>query len=168
MREPSCDFLSIVFSDLTILSALGVDVSESMWNPTNDNIKILSSLFDQVFTSFAGKPLYPTLIDKAANLLYLVSNDHKFENGNKRTAVVSMLILLAINDSWLSMSPDDLHELAVEVVKSKQSKNEVIQHIKSALQSSLITSTHVFTNDELAIITVQQGVSHERNRTQRP
>lgn len=101
-------------------------------------------------------------------MLYLVANDHKFENGNKRTAVVSMLILLAINDSWLSMSPDDLHELAVEVVKSKQSKNEVIQHIKSALQSSLITSTHVFTNDELAIITVQQGVSHERNRTQRP
>ena len=81
MREPSPDFLSIVFSDLTSLSVLGVDVSESMWNPTNDNIKILSSLFDQVFTSFAGEPLYPTLIDKTANLLYLVANDHKFENG---------------------------------------------------------------------------------------
>lgn len=103
MRRPSGDFLGVVFSDLTVLSSLGVDVGESMWNPTKKNLQTLSDLFDQVFISFAGKPLYPTLVNKAANLLYLIANDHKFENGNKRTAVVSMLILLAINNSWLNM-----------------------------------------------------------------
>ena len=152
MRRPSGDFLGVVFSDLTVLSSLGVDVGESMWNPTKKNLQTLSDLFDQVFISFACKPLYPTLVNKAANLLYLIANDHKFENGNKRTAVVSMLILLAINNSWLNMSPDSLHDLVVEAVESTQVKEAVVKRIEDALHKDLV-NIHLFTQEELAVLT---------------
>ena len=42
-----------------------------------------------VFQSFGGRDLYPTLEEKAANLLYFVVKDHSFLDGNKRIAAAS-------------------------------------------------------------------------------
>ena len=40
-----------------------------------------------IYQSFAGEDLYPTLEEKAANLLYFVTKNHSFFDGNKRIAV---------------------------------------------------------------------------------
>lgn len=44
--------------------------------------------------SFAGEDLYPTLCEKAVRLGYEVITQHPFVDGNKRTGLALMLVLL--------------------------------------------------------------------------
>ena len=50
-----------------------------------------------VFQSFDGRDLYPTLEEKAANLLYFIVKDHSFLDGNKRIAATVFLYFLDRN-----------------------------------------------------------------------
>lgn len=50
-----------------------------------------------IYQSFAGKDLYPTLEEKAANLLYFVNKNHSFFDGNKRIAATMFLYFLDKN-----------------------------------------------------------------------
>jgi len=47
-----------------------------------------------IYQSFAGEDLYPTLEEKAANLLYFVTKNHSFFDGNKRIAATIFLYFL--------------------------------------------------------------------------
>lgn len=47
--------------------------------------------------SFGGKEMYPTVAEKAANLLYFVIKDHPFFDGNKRIAALLFIGFLAQN-----------------------------------------------------------------------
>lgn len=51
------------------------------------------------YQSFAGEDLYPTLEEKAANLLYFVTKNHSFFDGNKRIAATIFLYFLDKNDA---------------------------------------------------------------------
>ena len=44
-----------------------------------------------IYQSFDGKDLYPSLEEKAANLLYFVTKNHSFSDGNKRIAATMFL-----------------------------------------------------------------------------
>ncbi len=50
-----------------------------------------------IYQSFAGVEIYPTLEEKAANLLYLVTKNHSFFDGNKRIAASMFLYFLDKN-----------------------------------------------------------------------
>lgn len=50
-----------------------------------------------IYQSFAGEEIYPSLQEKAANLLYLVTKDHSFLDGNKRIAATMFLYFLDRN-----------------------------------------------------------------------
>ena len=52
-----------------------------------------------IYQSFAGEDLYPTLEEKAANLLYFVTKNHRFFVGNKRIAATIFLYFLDKNDA---------------------------------------------------------------------
>ena len=52
-----------------------------------------------IYQSFAGEDLYPTLEEKAANLLYFVTKNHSFFDGNKRIAATIFLYFLDKNDA---------------------------------------------------------------------
>lgn len=57
---------------------------------------LLGSLND-VFQTFEGKELYPSLEEKAANLLYFLVKNHSFVDGNKRIAAALFLWFLEKN-----------------------------------------------------------------------
>ena len=42
------------------------------------------SAIETIYQTFGGEELYPSLEDKAANLLYLITKNHAFADGNKR------------------------------------------------------------------------------------
>ena len=44
-----------------------------------------------IYQSFAGQEIYPSLEEKAANLLYFVTKNHSFADGNKRIAATMFL-----------------------------------------------------------------------------
>lgn len=50
-----------------------------------------------IYQSFGGKDLYPSLEEKAANLLYFVTKNHSFSDGNKRIAATMFLYFLDKN-----------------------------------------------------------------------
>ena len=50
-----------------------------------------------IYQSFAGQDIYPTMEEKAANLLYFVTKNHSFWDGNKRIAATMFLYFLDRN-----------------------------------------------------------------------
>ncbi len=55
-----------------------------------------------IYQSFAGQEIYPSLEEKAANLLYFVTKNHSFLDGNKRIAASLFLYFLDINGAlWV-------------------------------------------------------------------
>lgn len=51
-----------------------------------------------IYQSFAEQEAYPTLEEKAANLLYFVTKNHSFSDGNKRIAAAIFLYFLDKNE----------------------------------------------------------------------
>lgn len=51
-----------------------------------------------IYQSFAGQEAYPTLEEKAANLLYFVTKNHSFSDGNERIAAAIFLYFLDKNE----------------------------------------------------------------------
>ena len=54
----------------------------------------LKSIIGAIYQSFDGKDLYPTTQEKAANLLYLITKNHTFIDGNKRIAATLFIYFL--------------------------------------------------------------------------
>ena len=50
-----------------------------------------------IYQSFGGEDVYPSLEEKAANLLYFVTKNHSFSDGNKRIAATLFLYFLDRN-----------------------------------------------------------------------
>lgn len=50
-----------------------------------------------IYQTFSGKDLYPTVQEKAANLLYFVAKNHSFVDGNKRIAAALYICFLERN-----------------------------------------------------------------------
>lgn len=55
-----------------------------------------------IFQSFNGKELYPSVAEKAANLLYFIIKDHPFYDGNKRIGALLFVLFLTLNDYHLT------------------------------------------------------------------
>jgi prophage maintenance system killer protein len=55
------------------------------------------SSISTIYQTFEGKDLYPSIEEKAANLLYLITKNHSFIDGNKRIAAFLFLYFLERN-----------------------------------------------------------------------
>ncbi len=66
-----------------------------------------------------GEELYPTLIDKAAAIIRGIIADHPFVDGNKRTAMLTGLTLLEINDLRFSAQSGEIENFAVLIATDK-------------------------------------------------
>lgn len=55
------------------------------------------SSISTIYQTFEGKDLYPSIEEKAANLLYFITKNHSFTDGNKRIAAFLFLYFLERN-----------------------------------------------------------------------
>ena len=77
--------------------------------------KLSSAVFRQ-FTGSGETYKYSTIADVGATLFFGIAMSHAFENGNKRTALVSLLVFLDKNKAYLvGTTEDELYELARSV-----------------------------------------------------
>jgi len=60
--------------------------------------KGLEAIIGNIYQSFDGKDLYPTIEEKAANFLYLITKNHTFIDGNKRIAATLFIYFLDFYD----------------------------------------------------------------------
>ena len=70
------------------------DESELFGKEKDDSFK---GSIGNIYQSFGGQEIYPTLEEKAANLLYFVTKNHSFFDGNKRIAATIFLYFLDCN-----------------------------------------------------------------------
>ena len=61
-----------------------------------------SSSLGAITQTFDGEDVYPSISEKAANLLYLIIKDHPFYDGNKRIGALLFVVFLTINDYHLT------------------------------------------------------------------
>lgn len=98
------------------------------------DINLLQSAVNAPFQSFAGQDLYPTIFDKASRLCYGLTKNHPFNDGNKRTAIHSMLIYLGLNDIFLDYESIELENVIIDIASSKMSYEEltywIVNHVK--------------------------------------
>ena len=57
----------------------------------------LKSIIGAIYQSYDGTDLYPTIEEKAANFLYLITKNHTFIDGNKRIAATLFIYFLEVN-----------------------------------------------------------------------
>ena len=85
-----------------------------------------------IYQSFAGVEIYPSLQEKAANLLYFVTKNHSFWDGNKRIAATMFLYFLDRNgilyDETGAKRIDDhtLVALTIMIAESRPEEKEMM------------------------------------------
>lgn len=72
--------------------------------------KSFKSSIGQIYQTFGGEELYPSVEEKAAMLLYLVTKNHSFSDGNKRIAAT--LFLWFLNGNHILYHPDGSKRIA--------------------------------------------------------
>jgi death-on-curing protein len=75
----------------------------------------LESAVMQPRATFDGTELYPSLIEKAAILGYMLIQNHPFVDGNKRIGHAAMEVFLLINGYEIQAGVDDQEQLILGV-----------------------------------------------------
>lgn len=76
----------------------------------NEKDESFKSSIGQIYQTFGGTELYPSVEEKAAMLLYLVTKNHSFSDGNKR--IVATLFLWFMNNNGILYRPDGSKRIA--------------------------------------------------------
>ena len=76
----------------------------------NEKDESFKSSIGQIYQTFGGSELYPSVEEKAAMLLYLVTKNHSFSDGNKRIAAT--LFLWFMNNNGVLYRPDGTKRIA--------------------------------------------------------
>lgn len=104
--------------------------SELFGNEKDDSFK---SSINAIYQTFGGQDVYPTLEEKAANLLYLITKNHSFSDGNKRIAAALFLYFLDKNNALFidgKKVVDDYTLVAVTIMTAESKPDEKDTMIK--------------------------------------
>ncbi|CZT55992.1 Fic/DOC family protein [Eubacteriaceae bacterium CHKCI005] len=87
-----------------------------------------------IYQTFGEKEVYPSLEEKAANLLYFVTKNHSFSDGNKRIAAAIFLYFLHKNgilfaDGRKRLDDSALVSLTILIAQSKPSEKDMMTRL---------------------------------------
>nr|MBQ5604937.1 virulence protein RhuM/Fic/DOC family protein [Bacteroidales bacterium] len=98
-------------------------------NEKDDSFK---SSIGQIYQTFDGVDLYPSVEEKAAMLLYLVTKNHSFSDGNKRIAAMLFLWFMEGNgilyrqDGSKRIADNTLVALTLMIAESRTEEKDII------------------------------------------
>ena len=104
------------------------DESELFGKEKDDSFK---GSIGNIYQSFGGQEIYPTLEEKAAHLLYFVTKNHSFYDGNKRIAATMFLYFLDRNgvlfmDGKKLVDDHTLVALTIMIAESRPEEMEMM------------------------------------------
>lgn len=103
----------------------------SQWFAHEKDDSFKSSI-GQIYQTFGGQDLYPSVEEKAATLLYLVTKNHSFSDGNKRIAATLFLWFMAGNgilynpDGTKRIADNTLVALTLMIAESRTEEKDVM------------------------------------------
>ena len=117
---------------LAVINKMKSEFSSDVFaNPKDDSF---DSSINQVYQTFGGNDCYPTLEEKAAMLLYLITKNHSFSDGNKRIAASCFLYFLNKNNMLYKnnipiIDNGTLFALTLLIAESKPEEMEIMKQI---------------------------------------
>lgn len=119
---------------MEVINALKEKFGGSKWfaNEKDDSFK---SSIGQIYQTFGGEELYPSVEEKAAMLLYLVVKNHSFSDGNKRIAAMLFLWFLNNNrvlyakDGHKRIADNTLVALTLMIAESRTEEKDVMMKV---------------------------------------
>lgn len=105
--------------------------SEIFGNPKDDSF---SSSVNQIYQTFDGKDCYPSIEEKAVNLLYFIVKNHSFSDGNKRIGANCFLYFLKKNNLLYKADKPiidnaTLATITLLIAESKPEEKETVKQI---------------------------------------
>lgn len=103
----------------------------SQWFAHEKDDSFKSSI-GQIYQTFGGQDLYPSVEEKAAMLLYLVTKNHSFSDGNKRIAATLFLWFMAGNgilynpDGSKRIADNTLVALTLMIAESRTEEKDIM------------------------------------------
>ena len=94
---------------------------------------LLESAIMSCYQAYGGEDLYPGVIEKAARLAFGICANHPFIDGNKRTAVTAMLVILRLNNITVSFSQKELISLGLGIADGSLEYEAVAKWIQTHL-----------------------------------
>lgn len=93
-----------------------------------------------IYQSFDGVDVYPTLEEKAANLLYFITKNHSFSDGNKRIAAAIFLYFLDKNGVLFNGDEKliDDHTLVALTIMIAESRPEEKEMMISVIMNCIV------------------------------
>jgi death-on-curing family protein len=91
--------------------------SDPISPPGIKNVDLLQSAVFRQQTSFGNQLKYPTPQMAGAALCHSVVNNHAFHNGNKRTALVTLLVFLDKHNVIMTCNEDELFKFILKVAQ---------------------------------------------------
>jgi prophage maintenance system killer protein len=128
---PEATFHATYENAIAAINTLKDKFGSSKWfaNEKDDSFK---SSIGQIYQTFGGEELYPSVEEKAAMLLYLVVKNHSFSDGNKRIAAMLFLWFMEKNgilyseDGHKRIADNTLVALTLMIAESKAEEKDVI------------------------------------------
>lgn len=107
------------------------DSSKLFGNEKDDSFK---GSIGAIYQTFSGQEIYLSLEEKAANLLYFITKNHSFSDGNKRIAAAIFLYFLDKNrvlfrDGEKTIADYTLVALTIMIAESKPAEKEMMVSI---------------------------------------
>ncbi len=96
--------------------------SDLFGNEKDDSFK---GSIGNIYQSFGGQDVYPSVQEKAANLLYFITKNHSFSDGNKRIAAAIFLYFLERNNLLFNENGEKVitdHTLVAIIVMIAESR----------------------------------------------
>lgn len=113
-----------------------IDLHEKIIKRTGGSLGIrdqglLESAVFSADSTFGDFEVYPTIEEKAARLMFSLTSNHAFVDGNKRIGVSAMLLTLKFNEISLSHTQQELSDLSLSVASGNAGYQEILDYINS-------------------------------------
>ncbi len=128
---PAEKFRATYENAMAAIACLKEKFGES-WLFGNEKDDSFKSSIGQIYQTFGGEELYPSVEEKAAMLLYLVTKNHSFSDGNKRIAATLFLWFMQNNgilyaaDGSKRISDGTLVALTLMIAESRTEEKDVM------------------------------------------
>ena len=95
------------------------------------DISLLSSAVAMPFASFSGDYFHGDIYEKAAAYAFHICRNHLFADGNKRTALASVLVFLDMNGKRITDERGKLYDAMMSLASGQLSKAEFANILRS-------------------------------------
>ena len=136
---------SLTVDDVRKFNEIAQTILVEDYEKKNIGIKdynLLASSVNSLNQGFSsGEFLYPSILDKTAHLWYSLARNHCFNNGNKRTSIMSVFVFLLENGYYLNYNKvnvkdkmdgflyKELYSFTKNIAAGNVTKEEIKEHL---------------------------------------